>query len=156
MGAVDGSSVGADRRTVTQRLSLPELEARGRTIGASLRSPALVTFAGDLGAGKTTLVQAICGGMGVSDAVTSPTFALIHEYAAADARVVHCDLYRLETPREVVGLGLDEMLASPKVIMLLEWPERAGAALDAPTLAITLAHVAEDAGVRDCTEVWAS
>lgn len=153
-GAVGGSSVVADRRT--ERLSLDALDARGRSIGASLAAPALLTLAGDLGAGKTTLVQAICRGLGVSDIVTSPTFALIHEYAAPRARVVHCDLYRIERSREVDAMGLDEMLAEPDVIMLVEWPDRAGALLGAPTVAITLAHVADDAAVRDCTEVWSS
>ncbi|MES3032757.1 MAG: tRNA (adenosine(37)-N6)-threonylcarbamoyltransferase complex ATPase subunit type 1 TsaE [Gemmatimonadota bacterium] len=140
----------------SQRLTLDALAARGEAIGTTLTSPALVTLTGDLGAGKTTLVQAICRGLGVSDPVTSPTFALIHEYAGARARVVHCDLYRLGTPRDVASLGLDELLAEPDVIVLVEWPERAGALLDAPTLAITLAHVTDDAAVRDCAEVWAA
>lgn len=156
MVAVGGNSVAADLRVRTQRLSLAALEARGVEIGASLTAPALVTLAGDLGAGKTTLVQAICRGLGVTSPVTSPTFALIHEYAGTGARVVHCDLYRLGTPRDVAALGLDEMLAERDVIMLVEWPERAGAALDAPTLAVSLGHVADDATVRECTESWAA
>jgi tRNA threonylcarbamoyladenosine biosynthesis protein TsaE len=81
---------------------LASLEAWGKALGAVLPRPAIVTFAGDLGAGKTTLVRAICAGLGVSDlaAVTSPTFALIQEYAAPRGPVVHVDLYRLRSVKE--------------------------------------------------------
>jgi tRNA threonylcarbamoyladenosine biosynthesis protein TsaE len=135
-------------------LSLDALTAHGAEIANALRAPALVTLSGDLGAGKTTLVQAICRALGVSEAVTSPTFALIHEYGATSARVVHCDLYRLDSPADVATLGLDDMLADPSVILLVEWPERAGALLPAPTVAITLSHVPADPSVRLCAETW--
>jgi tRNA threonylcarbamoyladenosine biosynthesis protein TsaE len=146
--------VAAEARTIAQTLSHAALETYGEALGRALRAPALVTLRGDLGAGKTTLSQAICRGLGVTDAVTSPTFALVHEYAAPSARVVHCDLYRLGAPRDVEALGVDELLADPRVIMLVEWPERAGALLSEPTVDITLAHVHGDADVRAVTERW--
>ena len=152
--AVAGRRVGAERRVVTRTLTLAALERHGASLGAQLTAPALVTLHGELGAGKTTLTQSICRGLGVTDPVTSPTFALVHEYAAPDARVVHCDLYRLESPREVPALGLDELLAGGDVVMLVEWPERAAMLLGEPTLAITLEHVPGDAAVRRCSEVW--
>jgi tRNA threonylcarbamoyladenosine biosynthesis protein TsaE len=135
-------------------LSLAELEAHGLSIGRALVAPAIVTLRGDLGAGKTTLVQAICRGLGVTEPVTSPTFALIHEYAAPASRVVHGDFYRLESAREVASLGLDDILSDPHAVVLIEWPERAEALLPVPTLAVTLAHDPEDGTVRRCDEVW--
>ena len=137
-------------------LSRDALMAHGALIAQALQAPAVVTLSGDLGAGKTTLVQAICKALGVNEAVTSPTFALIHEYGATSARVVHCDLYRLDSPADVATLGLDDMLADPSVILLVEWPDRAGALLPVPTLAITLSHVPGDPAVRLCVETWPS
>jgi tRNA threonylcarbamoyladenosine biosynthesis protein TsaE len=153
---VDGSRVAADSGVVVRRLSRTELDAYGEAIGRRVTAPAIITLAGDLGAGKTTMVQAICRGLGVQDAVTSPTFALIHEYASARARVVHCDLYRLESEREVTSLGLDDIFADPSAIVLVEWPERAGTLLPAPTLALTLSHVSSDADVRALDEQWSA
>ena len=143
-----------DPRESIHRLTLAELEARGAAIGRALRAPALVTLMGDLGAGKTTLVQAICRGLGVSEPVTSPTFALIHEYRAPAARVVHCDLYRLQTEAEVAALGLDDMLADPNAIVLVEWPERGGVLFAVPTLTVMLTHVPGNDAVRLVSEVW--
>ncbi len=159
VGAVDagdGSHVAAEARVREQRVSLQQLQAQGRAIADWLAPPALVTLTGDLGAGKTTLAQAICRGLGVTEPVTSPTFALIQEYAGSAVRVVHCDLYRLDTLQQIAALGLDELAAEPDVVMLVEWPERAGGLLGAPTVAISLQHVADDASVRECTERWAS
>lgn len=146
----------ADVRQTTHVVSRDQLDGLGVAIGHSLTAPALVTLRGDLGAGKTTIVQAICRGLAVTEPVTSPTFALIHEYAAPAARVVHCDLYRLETPRDVMSLGLDDLLSDPSAILLVEWPERAGALLPAPTLSLLLEHVPGNADVRQVTEDWAS
>ena len=117
-------------------------------------APALVTLTGELGAGKTTMTQAICRGLGVTEPVTSPTFALIHEYAAFAVRVVHCDLYRLDSARAVASLGLDDMFADSSAIVLVEWPERAGAMLPIASLALTLEHIAAQPDARRCTEVW--
>ncbi len=139
---------------VAALLSLDELVARGEAIAAALPVPALVTLRGDLGAGKTTLVQAIARGLGVTEPVTSPTFALVHEYAGTRARVVHCDLYRLAGVREAATLGLDDLLAEPDVIVLVEWPERAGPLLDGPTLDLRLAHVDGEPSVRRLVERW--
>lgn len=148
------SDVAGEERGEVLRLTRTELDACGEAIGARLTAPALVTLEGDLGAGKTSMVQAICRGLGVAEPVTSPTFALIHEYTVPRARVVHCDLYRLESPQAVASLGLDEMLADPHAIVLVEWPDRAGAMLAAPTLQLSLGHLAEDDGLRTCAVRW--
>jgi tRNA threonylcarbamoyl adenosine modification protein YjeE len=129
------------------RLSRAELERWGEAFGAGLAPGAIVALHGDLGAGKTTLVQAICRGYGVRDEVTSPTYALVHEYAAPRSVVQHLDLYRLDAPADLTNLGFDDMLGADAVL-LVEWPERAGDRLPMERIDIRLSHVAEDAGVR--------
>src|SRR5215216_2069745 len=84
-----------------------ELIAWGERFGRVANPPLVVTISGELGAGKTTLVQAICHGYGVKDAVTSPTFALVHRYTARRSAVFHLDLYRLERLDELTNLGWD-------------------------------------------------
>ena len=120
---------------------LASLQAWGQALGAALPRPAVVTFAGDLGAGKTTLVRAICVGLGVVDmtAVTSPTYALIQEYDAPMGAIVHVDLYRLRSVSELDGIGWDELVAGASVL-LVEWPDRAAQALPHHRLAIDLRH----------------
>jgi len=117
------------------------LEAWGRALGAALQPPVVLAFDGDLGAGKTTLIRALCEGFGVEDltTVTSPTFALIHEYAAPRGTVVHADLYRVRSPDELVALGWEERVATAPVL-LVEWPERAAGTLPPETIRIHLAH----------------
>jgi tRNA threonylcarbamoyladenosine biosynthesis protein TsaE len=96
-----------------------------RILGASL-SPVLlpgdvVSLSGDLGAGKTTLVQGIAAGLGVSGPVTSPTFVLVHHYDGTFP-IIHLDVYRLDSIQEVLDLGFEELL-EPQAIMLVEWGE---------------------------------
>ena len=129
------------------RLSLAALEAWGEGFGRALRAPHLVTLAGDLGAGKTTLVRAICRGYGVTDPVTSPTFALVHTYGGGRTPVHHADLYRLRHPAELLQLGWDELL-SADAILLVEWPERAAGALPPGGTRLTLSHVPGEPDVR--------
>jgi tRNA threonylcarbamoyladenosine biosynthesis protein TsaE len=124
-------------------LTVDELIAWGERFGHAARAPLVVTLAGDLGAGKTTLAQAICRGYGVTEPVTSPTYALVHEYASARGPVHHLDLWRLEDPRELDTIGWDEIVAAAALV-LVEWPERAGARLPAAHVPLDLAHVSDD------------
>jgi tRNA threonylcarbamoyladenosine biosynthesis protein TsaE len=126
------------------------LSAWGEAFGASLSAPCVVALEGELGAGKTSLAQAICRGLGVSEAVTSPTFALVHQYRGTRAMVFHLDLYRIGSPRELVNLAWDELVGANAVV-LVEWPERAGAALPKPDVTISLAHLASDPTRRRLT-----
>ena len=116
-----------------------ELKAWGEAFGRAARAPMLVTLAGELGTGKTTLVQAVCRGYGVEEPVTSPTFALVHEYVAPRSRVYHLDLYRLRDQRELMELGWHELLDA-HALVLVEWPERAGDLLPAGHVPIALDH----------------
>lgn len=129
-----------------QLMTLDELTAFGASLGeaATRALPCVVTLAGDLGAGKTTLTRAIGRGFGVDEPVTSPTFALVHEYAARERRrFFHLDLYRINGPHELANIGWETLLGEPALVVI-EWPDRAGALLPADALAITLAHVADD------------
>ena len=83
-------------------------------------------MSGELGTGKTTLVQAICRGLGAHARATSPTYALVHQYDAAGATpVYHVDCYRQRHPDEARDLAFDDMIRE-RAIVLIEWPERAG------------------------------
>ena len=127
--------------------SLEEMTRWGEAFGGTLGAPCIVTLAGDLGAGKTTLVQAICRGYGVREAVTSPTFALVHQYHAPLSDVFHLDLYRLESPVQLANIGWEDTLAS-RAIVLIEWPEHAGDEIPAAARALKLSHVAGEPGRR--------
>ena len=120
--------------------TLAEMMQWGEALGARLEPPAIVTLEGDLGAGKTTLVQAIARGYGVRDAVTSPTFALVHEYRAPRSPVFHLDLYRLTGPHQLAHIGWDDAISATAVVFI-EWPERAGSELPPATHSIRLSHV---------------
>lgn len=117
--------------------------AWGRDFAARVRPPAAIALAGELGTGKTTLARAIAAGLGVEEPVTSPTFTLVHRYRGGAASLYHVDAYRLRPGEDVRDLGLDEMLAEPGAIVLVEWPERLGAAAPAFTHTIRLAHADE-------------
>lgn len=131
-------------------LSREALEAWGEALGRELRAPRVVTLSGELGAGKTTLVQAICRGYGVTEAVTSPTFALVHEYAGGATPVHHLDLYRLRDRRDLLQLGWEELI-NDDALVLVEWPERAEGEIPPGALHLTLGHVEGDSSVREVT-----
>lgn len=128
-------------------LTEAELIAWGEGFGRSATAPLVVTITGELGAGKTTLVQAICRGYGVRDEVTSPTFALVHRYDAPASPVYHLDLYRLDSPVELTNIAWDEIV-SEHAIVLIEWPERAGDRIPRVHVPISLQHLPDDPSRR--------
>ena len=121
----------------------PELERWGESFGRATRPPLVVAITGDLGAGKTTLVRAICRGAGVTEPVTSPTFALVHEYAGTLGTVYHLDLYRLTAPDELTAIGWDDLMRA-HALALIEWAERAGDRLPSEIVPLALEHVEGD------------
>ena len=98
--------------------------ALGEQLAKALPRKRVVLLIGNLGAGKTTMAKGMVYGLGAAEPedVSSPTFTLIHEYGT-EGRVYHIDLYRLEEPREVATLGLDEIFDRDAVV-LIEWGER--------------------------------
>ncbi|MEJ0006137.1 MAG: tRNA (adenosine(37)-N6)-threonylcarbamoyltransferase complex ATPase subunit type 1 TsaE [Steroidobacteraceae bacterium] len=119
-----------------------ETEALGARLARALpaaHSAALqVRLHGDLGAGKTTLARGFLAALGHAGAVRSPTYTLVETYVFGALTVVHADLYRLQDPDEVEGLGLRD-LAAAEHVWLIEWPQRAGPWLPAADLEVTLA-----------------
>jgi tRNA threonylcarbamoyladenosine biosynthesis protein TsaE len=105
--------------------SAEETTAFGRTLAELLAPPKLVLLRGDLGAGKTTLVKGIASAFeaAAEEDVTSPTFTLVHEYRGPRANLFHIDLYRVDTPRELETLALDD-LRSDDSLLLIEWGEK--------------------------------
>ena len=114
-----------------------ETQDFAREVAAAFGSRALYALRGDLGAGKTCFVQGLCEGLGIRAAVSSPTFAIAHEYLdeAAGRRLVHLDLYRLSGPDELDTIGWDDYLDSGDPIAV-EWPERAGDRLPPNTVRV--------------------
>lgn len=110
-------------------LFLPDAEATrkfGVVLGQSLPAGTVILLQGDLGAGKTTLVQGIAEGLEIQDSIESPTFTLINEYLAGRIPLYHLDLYRLE-PEEVENLHLESYwdgLEMDLGIVAIEWAER--------------------------------
>jgi tRNA threonylcarbamoyladenosine biosynthesis protein TsaE len=101
-------------------------------------------FSGDLGAGKTTFIGAVCSWLGVTEAVTSPTFAIIQEYEAAEEKIIyHIDLYRINSRREAMDAGIEDCLTSG-AICLVEWPEKAPEIFPDNTVFINIMTTAPD------------
>ena len=109
-------------RTITTH-SESETSAVGREVAATLSAGAVVLLYGDLGAGKTALVRGLAEGLGVAPAeVSSPTFTLVQEYRGGRLTLFHVDLYRLNDPREIDDLGLEEIGAD--AVLTIEWAEK--------------------------------
>jgi len=116
----------------------------GRELALSLSAGDVVLLHGDLGAGKTALVRGLAEGLGVSaDDVTSPTFTLVQEYRGGRLPLFHVDLYRLNDPREIEDLGLDEIAEDG--VLAIEWAEKMPAP---PQSAITVRLEHRDGDAR--------
>ncbi|MEO6184610.1 MAG: tRNA (adenosine(37)-N6)-threonylcarbamoyltransferase complex ATPase subunit type 1 TsaE [Verrucomicrobiota bacterium] len=103
-----------------------ETEALGAEWGLAAARGWVIGLSGDLGAGKTQLVKGIARGLGVTERVHSPTFALLNEYSGGRLPLFHLDLYRLETRDQISGAGLENYFYSPPGIAVIEWIERWG------------------------------
>jgi len=125
---------------VTRALNQTELEAEGEAVGLRLAPGELVSLEGDLGAGKTTFIKAIARGLGVTRPATSPTYALVHRYQGTRGPVFHLDCFRLRSPEEAADLDWEGLLAEGDAV-LVEWPERAGEWMPAPTRRFRLSHL---------------
>jgi tRNA threonylcarbamoyladenosine biosynthesis protein TsaE len=125
--------------------SAEQTTAFGRTLIALLAPPKLVLLRGDLGAGKTTLVKGIAAGFKAAseEDVTSPTFTLVHEYRGPEVNLYHIDLYRVDTPRQLETLGLDDLIAENSVL-LIEWGEKFARIVRDRDVEITLERLGEN------------
>lgn len=127
---------------MNQTYELSALSEIAAQLAAHVRLYEVVTFEGDLGAGKTTLIKALCKALGVHEMVSSPTFALVNEYEATNlgprTRVHHIDLYRLEDEEEAIRAGIEDHLYSGD-LCLVEWPQKAMAIIPDNSLRVILA-----------------
>jgi tRNA threonylcarbamoyladenosine biosynthesis protein TsaE len=105
--------------------SAEETTQFGRQLAAVLEPGDLVALNGDLGAGKTCMIQGIAEGLGVTDVVNSPTFVLLNQYTASARLLVHhFDLYRLTSNEELEDIGAVEFFHDPQGVSLVEWADR--------------------------------
>jgi len=123
---VDLRAAGMKEKRFKTRSEAGTLAMGERVAEMLLPAPKLIVLRGDLGAGKTTLVKGVAAALGAAEPsdVTSPTFTLVHEYVGRKVRLYHLDLYRLQTERELLTLGLEEMAEQPDALVLVEWGEK--------------------------------
>lgn len=110
------------------RIEIPTLESidtAAKQLVEAFGDHTKVAFSGEMGAGKTTLIQAVCRQLGVRDTVSSPTFALINEYFTdTGASIYHFDLYRIDNVSEMYDMGYEDYFYSD-AFCFIEWPEKA-------------------------------
>ena len=118
--------------------SLRDLPDAAEAILAQAGDHRVVAFYGEMGAGKTTLIRAICDRLGVTDAISSPTFALVNHYVGDGGRnIYHFDFYRIDRLEEAFDLGYDEYFDSD-ALCLVEWPEKIEPLLPDDTLNVRI------------------
>src|SRR5450432_2849063 len=100
-----------------------ETESLGEKFGRAAERGQVIALSGDLGAGKTQFVKGLARGLGISARVHSPTFTLVNEYGGGRLKLFHLDLYRLETPAQILSAGIREFL-QPDGVAVIEWAER--------------------------------
>lgn len=104
----------------TSVAQLPAIAAQIVTFAANAR---IFLFYGDMGAGKTTLIKALCEHLGTTEAVTSPTFSIVNEYIGTCHKIYHFDFYRLKNQTEALDMGYEEYFYSG-AYCFVEWPEK--------------------------------
>jgi tRNA threonylcarbamoyladenosine biosynthesis protein TsaE len=114
----------------------------GEAGAGAVQDGAVVYLQGELGAGKTTCVRSLLRSLGVTGPVRSPTYTLVETYRVATLTCVHVDLYRLQSLTEVDELGLRDQVG-PTSLLLVEWPERGGAALPPADLTVDLGYAGD-------------
>lgn len=103
---------------------LEKIESAAQDFLQKYNGRKVFAFSGDLGAGKTTFINALCKDLGVTGTVTSPTYSIIQEYSTENNAVIyHIDLYRIKSEREAMDAGIEDCLNSDEICMV-EWPER--------------------------------
>jgi tRNA threonylcarbamoyladenosine biosynthesis protein TsaE len=106
----------------------------------------VVALSGDLGSGKTTFVQVVARSLGIKENITSPTFVIIKTYnlqLTTYNKLIHIDAYRLKDGEELRKLGSDEMIADPKNLIFIEWPENVADAIPKDAIKISFEFIDE-------------
>ncbi len=118
--------------------SLAETEAAAADLAPLLKGQEILAFFGDLGAGKTTFIRALCASLGLQDEVTSPTFAMVHEYHSGPFPIYHFDMYRVDGEESLFSTGYYDYLGAG--LLLIEWSENIEELLPADALRLTLRY----------------
>lgn len=105
--------------------SAAETKNLGKKFAENLSGGEIVELIGDLGSGKTTFVQGLAEGLGISRRILSPTFIIRRSYRGR-LNLEHFDFYRLNSPNDLAGLDIDDVISTPKTVVVMEWPERVG------------------------------
>ena len=120
--------------------SVEETWALAAKVASNLESGDVVCLEGDLGAGKTTFTQGLAAALGVGGRVASPTFCIVREHRSEKLLLVHMDLYRLGGEDDVLAIGWEDYLERGAIIVV-EWPDRAGALVPADALHVSFKHL---------------
>ena len=124
--------------------SINDLPEAADAILEALNGRSIVAFWGEMGAGKTTLIRALCDRLGITDTVTSPTFALVNEYHTETGEpIYHFDFYRINRIEEVFDFGYEEYFYSGN-LCLIEWPEKIEGLLPEETLSVRIRITSDD------------
>ncbi len=113
----------------------------------SLNTATIITLHGDLGAGKTTLVQEIAKQLGIKENIVSPTFVIMKKYECVDGKfkyLIHIDAYRLEKSEELLKLGWQELIEDRNNLIILEWPENVVDCIPKDVLKVEISHIDEN------------
>lgn len=133
-----------------REFTLDNIDSVAAELWESGKGTKVWTFEGDMSAGKTTLIAAICHHLGVLDAVSSPTYALVNEYRflrdGAETSLFHSDWYRLSGADEAIESGLEELFSDPAAYCFVEWPTRAASLLPQSVFRVRLTNI--DANTR--------
>lgn len=118
--------------------SLENINEAAKTFIEAIGQKKIVAMHGEMGAGKTTFVHAVCDVLGVEDSISSPTFSIINEYTTSNNEsIFHIDLYRLKSYEEAQAAGVDDCIHS-RNLCFIEWPEIAPALFDEHTVHVYL------------------
>lgn len=120
-----------------------ETEALGVRLAGKLEPGAVIAFTGDLGAGKTALTRGLARGLGISERITSPTFAIVNEYEGGRLPLFHFDMYRVASSDELFDIGWEDYLAREGVCAV-EWSENIADALEEGTISVEIRRGASE------------
>ena len=129
--------------------STDETKAVAAELAAQTPPGSVYSLHGDLGAGKTVFASGFARALGITEAVSSPTFTIVQEYPFERGMFFHLDLYRIDDSRSALAFGVDEFLDDPGSIALVEWPERIADILPAEAVRIEIRHLS-DSGREIC------
>jgi tRNA threonylcarbamoyladenosine biosynthesis protein TsaE len=125
------------------RFHLQDIEAAAKALWQHFPAQKVFAFHGEMGAGKTTFIHALCSLKGVSDTVGSPTFSIINEYQYPNGKIFHIDLYRLKDEEEALRAGVEDVLYSGE-LCLVEWPDRAPGIFPPGTIRLRIRAIDRD------------